>query len=110
MVEREWNECKGGTTVTITTTYDTIQSGVNSGYYRCYSSYKKDEKMQYLVQNNIDVGGVIAYYVDSDRCVDILYGEQVLLEIAQLNINGMDNRAWTITYVNEEQYNDLIRM
>lgn len=94
----------------ITTAYDTIQSSINSGYYRCYSKYEKDKKIQYLVQNNIDIGGVIAYYVDNDRCVDILYGEQVLLEIAQLNINGRDNRAWTITYVNEEQYNDLSRM
>lgn len=94
----------------ITTPYDTIQRYVNNGYYRCCEKYKKDEKIQYLVHNNINIGGVVAYYVDADRCVDILYGEQTLLEIAQLNIGGMDNRTWTITYVNEKQYNDLIVM
>ena len=79
----------------ITIPYDTIQRYVNNGYYRCCEKYKKDEKIQYLVHNNINIGGVVAYYVDADRCVDILYGEQILIEIARLNIDGIDNRAWT---------------
>ena len=94
----------------ITVPYNTIKRYIDNGYYRCYANYKKDKKIQYLVQNNIDAGGVIAYYVDNDRCVDILYGGQILLEIAQLDIKRMDNRTWTITYVNEEQYEDLVRM
>lgn len=94
----------------ITVPYDTIKNRIANGYYRCYVNYKKNKKIQYLVQNNIDMGGVVAYYVDNDRCMDIVYGEQVLLEIAQMDIDRMDERAWTITYISEEQYNDLVIM